>query len=68
MQLLRECLDVFAWTPEEMPGIDSKVIFHNLGVDPAHRPVMQKWRRSVAHHAATVMEGVDRLLHAKAIR
>ena len=68
VRLLREYLDVFAWTPEEMPGIDSKVIFHSLGVDPAHRPVMQKRRRSAAHHVAVVMEEVDKLLHAKAIR
>ena len=32
--LLKEYKDVFAWSHEDMPGIDTKVISHNLTVDP----------------------------------
>lgn len=31
---LKEHIDMFAWTPQEMPGIDSEVIYHHLNVDP----------------------------------
>ena len=32
--LLREYADVFAWGPEDMPGIDESVAMHSLDVDP----------------------------------
>jgi hypothetical protein len=31
--------DVFAWSHEDMLGIDLSVIVHKLNVDPNHRPV-----------------------------
>ena len=41
-----ECLkanaDVFAWTPDDMPGIDPDVISHQMNVNPQFRPVGQK--------------------------
>ncbi|XP_042944676.1 uncharacterized protein LOC122278563 [Carya illinoinensis] len=39
IQLLVEHRDIFAWSHEEMPGIDNKVIEHCLGVDPTHKAV-----------------------------
>ena len=33
VQFLKENLDVFAWSHEDMPGISSKVIQHKLSVD-----------------------------------
>ncbi|KAG6732462.1 hypothetical protein I3842_01G179400 [Carya illinoinensis] len=42
--LLVEHRDVFAWSHEEMPDIDNKVIEHCLGVDPTHKAVRQKRR------------------------
>jgi hypothetical protein len=40
--------DVFAWSHEDMPGIDPSVIVHKLNVDPNHRPVKQKRRAFAA--------------------
>ena len=37
-------LDVFAWSHEDMVGIDPKVMCHRLNIDPNHRPVRQKRR------------------------
>ena len=37
--------NLFAWTPKDMPGIDSKVICHKLAIDPKVRPVSQKTRK-----------------------
>ncbi|XP_052193948.1 uncharacterized protein LOC127802273 [Diospyros lotus] len=39
MGCLRENLDVFAWTPRDMPGISPDVICHHLNVDPQFKPV-----------------------------
>ncbi|KAH7862454.1 hypothetical protein Vadar_005027 [Vaccinium darrowii] len=65
---LKDHIDVFAWTPQEMPGIDPEVICHHLNVDPQHKPVVQKARRSAPQHADAVIEEVERLLEADAIR
>ena len=36
---LRKNIDVFAWSHEDMPGIDSSVITHRLNVYPSSKPV-----------------------------
>ena len=43
--LLRTNLDLFAWAPEDMPGINPRVIFHTLAIDPKIQPVAQKKRK-----------------------
>ena len=62
---IRRC---FAWTPKEMLGIDLEVMVHRLNVDPAHKPVVQKVKRSSPAHADVVVEEVERLVEAGAIR
>ncbi|KAL5567230.1 hypothetical protein UlMin_030394 [Ulmus minor] len=44
INFLRDHRDVFAWSHEDMPGIDPKVIVHRLNIDPSFRPVKQKRR------------------------
>ena len=39
VQFLKENLDVFAWSHEDMPGISPEVIQHKLNVDPERKPV-----------------------------
>ena len=39
MEFLKQNLDVFAWTHEDMPGIDNEAIEHKLNVDPTRKPV-----------------------------
>ena len=36
---LRKNIDVFAWSHEDMPGIDPSVITHRLNVHPFSKPV-----------------------------
>ena len=36
---LKKSLDVFAWSHEDMPGIDEQVIEHSLNVDVMKKPV-----------------------------
>ena len=42
--LLKEYMDVFAWTYDEMPGLDPGLVVHALNVDPEVKPVIQPAR------------------------
>ena len=44
IQFLKENLDVFAWSHEDMPGIALKVIQHKLNVNPERKLVQQRRR------------------------
>ena len=68
LYLLLQNKDVFTWTPYEMPGINPEVMSHRLNVDPEHKPVMQKARRSGIPQTEAVIEEVEKQLEAGAIR
>lgn len=42
INFLKENLDVFAWSHEDMVGINPKVTCHKLNIDPSRRRVSQK--------------------------
>ena len=41
---LKENIDVFAWSHEDMLGIDPSAITHRLNIYPSSKPVRQKKR------------------------
>ena len=41
---LRKSIDIFAWSHEDMPGIDPSVITHHLNMYPSSKFVRQKKR------------------------
>ncbi|KAL0367551.1 UNVERIFIED_CONTAM: Transposon Ty3-G Gag-Pol polyprotein [Sesamum radiatum] len=41
---LQRNADIFAWTPQDLEGIDPQVITHHLNIDPSYRPVKTKKR------------------------
>ena len=45
IDLLRSYLDVFSWSYEDMPGLDSSIVQHHLPILPHARLVKQKLRR-----------------------
>ena len=45
INFLTSNMDVFAWDPYEVPGVDPDYIQHRLNVDPHSKPVQQKARR-----------------------
>ena len=68
MEFLKHNLDIFAWTHEDMLGIDNKVIEHRLNVDPTRKPVQQK-RRVFAHERnRAIVQEVEKLLIVGFIR
>jgi hypothetical protein len=65
---LRRNSDVFAWSHEDMPGIDPSVFIHKLNVDLNHRPVKQRRMNFAAERNPAVAEEVEKLLKARFIR
>ena len=61
---LRMNQDVFAWSHEDMPGIDPSVIVHRLNVNPASSPIRQKKRVFTQERDKAVAEEVRKLLEA----
>ena len=43
--LLTEFKEVFAWSYEDMPEIDTDIVQHYIPTDPTMKPVKQKLRR-----------------------
>uniref|UniRef100_A0A2N9GHD1 Reverse transcriptase domain-containing protein n=1 Tax=Fagus sylvatica TaxID=28930 RepID=A0A2N9GHD1_FAGSY len=68
VQFLRENADIFAWSHADMPGISTKVVAHQLNVNPSFRPVKQKRRVFAPERNAAITEEVDKLLQAGFIR
>ena len=62
VKFLKKNLDVFAWSHEDMPGIDGDVIEHRLNVDPIKKPIQQKRRQFAPEWNKVVMEEVEKLL------
>ena len=61
---MKEYHDVFAWTHDDMSGIDPRVIVHRLSTNPKMKPVRQKRRSLNAERSPAVKEEVDKLLKA----
>ena len=47
-------VDVFAWSPYEVPGVDREFIVHKLNVDPSFPLKKQRPRRSAKEHVKVV--------------
>ncbi|CAA0810651.1 Uncharacterized mitochondrial protein AtMg00860, partial [Striga hermonthica] len=68
VELLREFRDVFAFSPEELTGIDPEVMEHKLNVDPLKKPVKQRLRHHGAEIDKAIEVEVDKLLRAKHVK
>ncbi|KAL5539294.1 hypothetical protein UlMin_046152 [Ulmus minor] len=64
---LREHHDVFAWSHEDMLGIDPSIIVHRLNIDPNFKLIKQKRRTFNAERYMAINTEVDKLLKAKFI-
>ena len=61
-------VDVFAWSPYEVPEVDPEFIIHKLNVDPSFPLKKKKPRRSAKEHVEAVRQAVERLKEAGAIK
>ncbi|RVW71792.1 Transposon Ty3-I Gag-Pol polyprotein [Vitis vinifera] len=62
IDLLRSYLDVFAWSYEDMPGLDPTIVQHHLPILPHARPVKQKLRRLHPRWSLQVKEEIQKQL------
>lgn len=67
LDLLRENIEVFAWSAYNIPGLDLEFACHRLNVNPLASPIVQKSSRSSVEHTEIVITDVDKLLAAEAI-
>uniref|UniRef100_A0A2N9F3F9 Uncharacterized protein n=1 Tax=Fagus sylvatica TaxID=28930 RepID=A0A2N9F3F9_FAGSY len=68
VQFLKNNKDVFAWSHEDMSGINPSIISHKLNVNPTFRPIKRKRRVFAPERNNAIMEEVDKLLMANFIR
>ena len=68
INFLKDNLDVFARSHEDMPGIPLSIIQHRLNVDPEKKPVQQRRRVFTPERNKAVMDEVNKLLAANFIR
>ncbi|KAL6323760.1 hypothetical protein AAG906_002228 [Vitis piasezkii] len=62
IHLLRSYLDVFAWSYEDMSGLDPSIVQHHLPILPHARPVKQKLRRLHPRWSLQVKEEIQKQL------
>jgi hypothetical protein len=60
--LFKEFCDVFAWSYEEMSGIDPKIVEHEITTYPDAKPVRQKLHPVNPRKAAAIKVEVEKLL------
>ena len=61
VQFLKKSIDVFAWSHEDMLGIDPNIITHRLNVYPSSKPVRQKKRVFAPERNNAIKEEVQKL-------
>ncbi|RVX08208.1 Retrovirus-related Pol polyprotein from transposon 17.6 [Vitis vinifera] len=62
IHLLRSYLDVFAWSYEDMLGLDPSIVQHHLPILPHAKPVKQKLRRLHPRWSLHVKEEIQKQL------
>ena len=62
IDLLRSYLDVFAWSYEDMPGLDPTIVQHHLPILPHAKPVKKKLRRLHPQWSLQVKEEIQKQL------
>ena len=62
VQFLKENLDVFARSHEDMPSISPRVIEHKLNVNLENKPVQQKQQAFAPKRNQAITDKVNKLL------
>ena len=68
IQFLKENLDVFAWSHEDMPSIPPEIIQHKLNMNPDRKPIQQRRRVFAPERDQAVADKVTKLLAVGFIR
>lgn len=64
IELLKEYVDVFAWSYQDMIGLDTDIVEHQFPLRPECPPVKQKLRRTHPDMAQKIKEEVQKQINA----
>ena len=64
VDLLKEYVDFFAWSYQDMPGLSTEIVEHQLPMRPECKPVQQKLRRVKPEMLLKIKEEVKKQLDA----
>ena len=65
INLVRSYLDVFAWSYEDMSGLNPSIVQHHLPILPHARPIKQKLRRMHPRWSLQVKEEIQKQLSVR---
>ena len=60
VQFLKENLDIFAWSHEDMPDISTEIIQHKLNMEAEKKPVQQRQRCLLQNKTRQLWIGVTK--------
>ena len=61
--LLREYRNIFAWSYQDMPGLDTDIVVHQITLKPECKPVKQVLRRMKLETILKIKEEVEKQLN-----
>jgi hypothetical protein len=64
MELFKEFRDVFAWSYEEIPGNNPRIVKHDIKTYPDVKPVRQRLRAINLRKAPAIKVEVEKLLNS----
>src|SRR3954462_15119019 len=62
--MLRDYVEIFAWSYEDMPGLDTDIVVHRLPIKEGSTPVKQKLRRSRPDMSKKIKDEVEKQFNA----
>ena len=62
VELLKEFHDVFAWSCEDIRGLDPQLYQHHIYLSKDTKPMVQRRYRMNPNYATKVKEKIDKLL------
>jgi hypothetical protein len=68
VDFLRANVDIFAWSPSDMPGIPREVTEHALEIRAGSKPVKQRLRRFDEEKRRIIGKEIHKLLEAGFIK
>ena len=68
IHFLHDINKIFAWSTEDLRGVDRSIIEHILDIDKNHPPIKQKLRKMSKERKQIAKAEVQRLLDARVIR
>ena len=64
IQMLRDYVEIFAWSYEDMPGLDTDIVVHRLPMKEGCSPVKQKLRRTRPDMSKKIKDAVEKQFDA----